>query len=244
MINVNQHPFETQKIITADLYKGSLIEKAYRGGDEGLISAEIIRKQLDNKLEKGIIDQELHSKAVEQLEELVKGGEGSRGGHVIGHTKSGKPVYADKKGDHKDYKDWSGQDHLDAAKLHRDKAYLHSQKFNNNLSEGGSYSIRASENTLMNHHNDSAHKHEKAAGDIVQKEHASGLSDSEKKILSDQKKKQLSKHIAAHDHHEDKVSYYEENPKLLHDDHHLEQYNFHKDRLSYHKSEKERLEKE
>ena len=39
------------------------------------------------------------SNILKQFEpDLVKGGEGSKGGHVIGHTQSGKPVYGQKKG--------------------------------------------------------------------------------------------------------------------------------------------------
>lgn len=44
--------------------------------------------------------------------------EGSKGGKVIGHTKSGKAIYEKKNADHKDYKDFDEQDHKDAIKLH------------------------------------------------------------------------------------------------------------------------------
>lgn len=44
-------------------------------------------------------------------------GEGSKGGKVIGHTKSGKPVYESKGADK--YKDFTKEDHLDAVRLHR-----------------------------------------------------------------------------------------------------------------------------
>lgn len=61
---------------------------------------------------------------------IEKGGEGSHGGHVIGHTKSGKPIYAATHpayhGDleqttrrmKQHYPDYSEQDHLDAAAAH------------------------------------------------------------------------------------------------------------------------------
>jgi len=52
---------------------------------------------------------------------LEKGGEGSRGGKIIGHTKSGKPVYEDKSGHHSIYKDFTPQDHEDAIELHSKK---------------------------------------------------------------------------------------------------------------------------
>lgn len=50
---------------------------------------------------------------------LNKGGEGSKGGKVIGHTKSGKPVYRNHTVKNKVYKDFTKQDHADASKLHR-----------------------------------------------------------------------------------------------------------------------------
>lgn len=49
---------------------------------------------------------------------LEKGGEGSKGGKVIGHTKSGKPIYADKMASHKVYNDFNFEDHNDAVKAH------------------------------------------------------------------------------------------------------------------------------
>lgn len=52
--------------------------------------------------------------------DLNKGGEGSRGGHVIGHTKSGKAVYAHK--DSNEYKDFTPEDHSDAYHLHSKEA--------------------------------------------------------------------------------------------------------------------------
>jgi len=52
--------------------------------------------------------------------EIVKGGEGSKGGKIIGHTRSGKPIY-----EHfhaKEYKGFNKQDHFDAADAHDEKA--------------------------------------------------------------------------------------------------------------------------
>ena len=47
---------------------------------------------------------------------IEKGGEGSRGGKIIGHTKSGKPIY---EGAHQSHKSFTKQDHKDAAELNR-----------------------------------------------------------------------------------------------------------------------------
>jgi hypothetical protein len=48
---------------------------------------------------------------------LKAGGAGSRGGHVIGRTASGKAIYASKKP--QDYRGFTRQDHQDAADAHR-----------------------------------------------------------------------------------------------------------------------------
>ena len=49
-------------------------------------------------------------------EDLEKGGEGSKGGRIIGHTKSGKPVYESMKTP--EHKHFTVQDHRDATQLH------------------------------------------------------------------------------------------------------------------------------
>lgn len=52
---------------------------------------------------------------------IRKSGEGSRGGVVIGHTKSGKAVYRSipQQHEHGPMKDWTYEDHHDAAEAHR-----------------------------------------------------------------------------------------------------------------------------
>lgn len=54
---------------------------------------------------------------------ISKGGEGSRGGKVIGHTKSGKPIY--EIASHEGHKDFTEQDHKDARAIHEKKALKH-----------------------------------------------------------------------------------------------------------------------
>ncbi len=44
------------------------------------------------------------------------GGEGSRGGKIVGHTGSGKPIYMNNK--HPTHKEFSASDHGSAQKLH------------------------------------------------------------------------------------------------------------------------------
>lgn len=48
--------------------------------------------------------------------DLVKGGEGSRGGHVIGHRLDGKPIYGSF--EHKGNEGMSKDDHEYAASIH------------------------------------------------------------------------------------------------------------------------------
>lgn len=57
------------------------------------------------------------------IERIEKGGPGSRGGKIIGHTKSGKPIYADSS--HKAHKNFSVSEHSEAGKIRR--AYAHKQ---------------------------------------------------------------------------------------------------------------------
>jgi hypothetical protein len=72
-----------------------------------------------------------------------KGGEGSKGGKVIGHTKSGKPIYdpqgaryasIGKVGAHsKKYDDFTKQDHHDASDLLAQRHHKVAQQFRNEL---------------------------------------------------------------------------------------------------------------
>lgn len=81
---------------------------------------ESIEKSLHEGFEKGLIDENLLNKSLEELD-LLKG-EGSKGGKVIGHTKSGKPIYAVNTAKH--LKTYNSKDHEDAAYAHLD----HSEK--------------------------------------------------------------------------------------------------------------------
>jgi hypothetical protein len=57
-----------------------------------------------------------------------RAGEGSRGGHVIGHTKSGKPIY--ESAGHAEHGGFSAADHADAAAKHGDLADYHKRSGN------------------------------------------------------------------------------------------------------------------
>lgn len=73
---------------------------------QGLLDDHINRRKAN--IAKGFINNDLEK------------AEGSRGGKVIGHTKSGKPIYAEKKAG--EYKDFTPDDHHDAHVSHA-KAY-------------------------------------------------------------------------------------------------------------------------
>lgn len=76
-----------------------------------------------------LVNSHIFDKQREQREKILKSygigteiekskGEGSRGGRVIGHTRSGKPIYSKKIAE--EYSSFSKKDHEDAAKLHKD----------------------------------------------------------------------------------------------------------------------------
>lgn len=75
------------------------IQKAF-----GIEPHDVIKANLDSKLEKGVIDQPLYDKAVEQLDQLVKGGKGQmKPGHKYLHREEYAPgkynyIYRDTEG--------------------------------------------------------------------------------------------------------------------------------------------------
>jgi len=93
---------------------------------------------------------------------LEKGGEGARGGKVIGHTKSGKPVYANLKADHENYKHFTSTDHKEAASLHNDaKQFLHPRENAGEMDKHRSASeshIETSHRPYKNHSKEELHK--------------------------------------------------------------------------------------
>lgn len=108
---------------------------------------------LDTKLNRemnrvGLVFGEKVEKSEE--DELEKGGEGSKGGKIIGHTKSGKPVYQGK--DAHEYSDFSKEDHEEAANLHekqRDYHKMHSTAESSHYARKQQH-IDASQNMMKN----------------------------------------------------------------------------------------------
>lgn len=227
-------------IIKAEDYQGTPIYDALISSGK---SEEIIRETIANNLRKGLITRDQFNKANAQLDDLIKAGKktgaGSRGGHVIGYTKSGKPVYKGKDQAHaKEYKDFTHQDHIDASKLHADESYSYHGTM---MGSGHEAHVRYAR-AMHQHHVDASSSHAKMASDMKSRDYEKSISPDEKKIIAAQKKKQISHHIAGYDHHEDRVS--ELNAKKNRTPHEEETLQFHKEKMEYHKREKERLEKE
>jgi len=65
------------------------------------------------------------------FDDLVKSGAGSRGGKVIGHTKSGKPIYANRSGTQSG---WSKEERVEAGKKRSDHADKHDPVVNSGKS--------------------------------------------------------------------------------------------------------------
>lgn len=90
---------------------------------------------------------------------LAKSGEGSKGGKIIGHTKSGKPIY-DSHG-HAAHAGFAKPDHRDAAKMH-----VHHQELMDKEHAGGV--IGGTESTPHKaqylHHLAQQEAHENSAG--------------------------------------------------------------------------------
>ncbi len=73
--------------------------------------AEDQKEELNKEIKKPVMNEK-----VEKALNILKSGEGSRGGHVIGHTKSGKPIYDN--ANHESHKNFTIQDHDDAIDVH------------------------------------------------------------------------------------------------------------------------------
>lgn len=64
------------------------------------------------------MDKYLHGETMKSEDDEIEKAEGSRGGKIIGHTKSGKPIYAGQEYHSSHYANFSTQDHKDASKAH------------------------------------------------------------------------------------------------------------------------------
>lgn len=97
--------------------------------------------------------------------ELQKSGEGSRGGKIIGHAKSGKPIY--EHADHPSHAAFSKEDHADASRLHNvlsakefsDKNANPGKEFNTHIENGSKHASKwaAMKKSDSMYHNDETH---------------------------------------------------------------------------------------
>lgn len=93
---------------------GSLVDRQNKIKRQ--IGNVLVNSEYDNNIEKSM-DDSIGMKKHGYHNQLEKGGEGSRGGKIIGHTKSGKPIYDTFS--HSAHKDFTHQDHYDAQNLHK-----------------------------------------------------------------------------------------------------------------------------
>ena len=87
--------------------------------------------------------------------DIQKGGEGSKGGHIIGHTKSGKPIYENSIHSSADF---THEDHSDAMSAHMKAAKEHSEH-SKGYSRGGTehYSNQVASDLQKDHQKSSQH---------------------------------------------------------------------------------------
>jgi hypothetical protein len=112
----NQEDYFRNKI--NDLKKSEASDSLSKAFDNLFIKSEVVE---ETPTEGTTTDEVVKSEEVVE-DDLEKGGEGSKGGKVIGHTKSGKPVYEKL---HPSYKKFTAEDHKDAIVEHK----IHGNEF-------------------------------------------------------------------------------------------------------------------
>lgn len=114
--------YRSQVRTTHDVGSGMKGEKTDEAKQRFAAHKQFLEETKSGKLKKSESVDEL-TKAYDLLglEELVKSGEGSRGGHIIGHTHTGKPIY--NSFEHEGHKDFNSNDHQGAAKFHLNAAH-------------------------------------------------------------------------------------------------------------------------
>lgn len=138
-----EHELENDCIVDAkDDVTRLVLTKAY---DIEMFDADELNKADENDLEK------------------AGKGEGSKGGKIIGHTKSGKPIYDS--ASHEGHKDFTSQEHKEASKLHQSNADVLRKKIVDEDSDE-SFSKKMDEWKAIK---DNQYKHETLAKDKVEK---------------------------------------------------------------------------
>lgn len=136
--------------------EGKVSEKKKRG-------AEMDKKQRSKKIERHKLQKGLNKSMKKSAE---RGGEGSRGGKVVGHTRGGKPIYDH--AHHDDHSKFSKEDHMDARRAHQeaaDKNWKKSDSFHQQSMLGKPSKKKREMYDQAEHHREKAQFHQ------VQKSH-------------------------------------------------------------------------
>lgn len=108
----------------------------------------------------------VHTDAADKDGIIEDVGEGSRGGHIIGHTSSGKPVYSAH--GHKSHEEFSAKDHYEAAGLHEKTVHAKNKQHDQTNTLAAHSTPKKSESThkklkkiieVRNLHSEQNHKH-------------------------------------------------------------------------------------
>lgn len=143
-------------------------EALFKGGE--VIEYEL---QKDSDFLIDITDENGVRITVDKNLEIVKGGEGSKGGKVIGHTKSGNPIY--ESFNHPSHSNFSSQDHKDASRAHEKKYNSHYKK-KDQTSDSSERSYHA---VQEEHHQIQMQKHHEASSEVQKAMEAGSITGTE-----------------------------------------------------------------
>lgn len=153
----NTEKHQHHRDMSASHSQASLKKNNVTGDDVDEAYAKYSRGEMDSDEVHKIHSKFKKSNSLNKAEDaidILKGGEGSKGGHVIGHTKSGKPIYDS--ANHPSHSNFTKQDHLDAAEHHAD----HIREIHDNYAE---HHIVGNVKDNLNRHNRNREHHEKMA---------------------------------------------------------------------------------
>lgn len=99
-------------------------------------------------------------------------GPGSRGGHVIGKTSSGKPIYASAY--HREHGNFNSEEHKEAAAAHQSEAEKHESYVNEQQKKVNPRRDVSHRAQLKEHHERQAHHHRQYASGAQQHRYVAG----------------------------------------------------------------------
>lgn len=178
---------DRDQAIAIALSEAKVIEKAMTAAaGEGVTQKESVEhnpKDMQNPKPSDL------KKAYEMLGlgDLIEKAEGSRGGKVIGHTKSGKPIYSEY---HPSHRSFTAAEHKEAADLHL-KAHgeIYNKHNKNRIGFHSSSGHNAEEEDQMKNHRESMDWHESMAKYVEKKDKEGSIKDRFKKQLGAEKTK-------------------------------------------------------